>query len=46
MEVNRVQDKGKGWKGKGHGKSKGKKVYGKTFGALGAMQAGRGFRFG
>ena len=46
MEVNRVQDKGKGWKGKGHNKGKGKKGYGKTFGAFGAMQAGKGFRFG
>ena len=46
MEVNRVQDKGKGWKGRGHSKGKGKKGYGKTFGAFGAMQAGKGFRFG
>ena len=46
MEVNRVEDRGKGWKGKHKGKGKGKKGFGKTFGAFGAMQAGRGFRFG
>ena len=47
MEVNRVEDRSKGWwKGKSKGKGKGKKGFGKTFGAFGAMQAGKGFRFG
>ena len=47
MEVNRVEDKGKGWwKGKSKGRGKGKKGFGKTFGAFSAMHAGKGFRFG